>query len=221
MLKILITIFVIVFPDTIFGQSFNFPKIIRYLQPKHLLKESKQVTSEEREVQYIGGYKDTLVIKKNGFDLIKEYKIPVKEGRYSYFHPFYADSGITILIDTTQILALQEVIWKGEKKINIVYDAIPVILQNKTDSLAVVGYGKRIPIVLEALDTDNKWKPIEKPYIYKCGTGLHNILLKPKDLICVLVPKHKGTFKTQLRLRLRDNISNPFWGEINRSQFFE
>jgi hypothetical protein len=213
--------FIVALPHAIFGQLHHFPKIVRYLQPKHLLKESKEITSEEREVQYIGGYKDTLFINKNGFDLIEEYKIPAKEGRYSYFHPFYADSGISILIDTTQILALQEVIWKGERKINIVYDAIPVIMQNKTDSIAVVGFGRRIPILLEALDTDNKWKSIEKPYIYKCGTGLHNILLKPKDLICVLVPKYKGTFKTQLRLRLRDNISKPFWGEINRNQFLE
>ena len=219
--KLIIVISIIALPQIIFGQAINFPKITSLIQPKHISKTSKQITSEERQVQYIGNYRDTIYLLGNGFDIVDKYKISAKEGRYLYSHPFYADSGIKILIDTAQILGVKETMWKGKNLLDIVYDAYPVTLQNNTDTTAIVGFGRRIPVVLEALDIDNKWKPIEKPYIYKCGTGLRNILLKPHDIICVLVPKYKGVFKTQLRLRLRNNISMPFYGEINRSQFLE
>lgn len=220
MSKVTITIFVILLPLIAFGQLAKFPKIVNLLKPNHILKYSKKTTSEERKVQYIGRFCDTLHIGKNGFDLVEEYKIPPDDARYLYKHPFYADSSISIFIDTTQLLALREPLWRGQKLLDILYDAMPVILQNNSDSTAIVGFGRRIPIVLEALDEDNLWKPLEKPYIYKCGTGLSNILLKPQDIICVLVPKYKGTFKTQLRLKLGNNISKTFLGEINKSQLY-
>jgi hypothetical protein len=220
MLKLTITILVMILPLITFGQLVKFPKIVSPLQPKHILKYSKKTTSEERKVQYIGSYIDTLYIGRNSFDLIEEYKIPPYDARYLYKHPFYADFKISIFIDTMQILALKEPIWRDQKLIDILYDAMPVILQNNSDSTAIVGFGRRIPIVLEALDVDNLWKPVEKPYIYKCGTGLSDILLKPKDIICVLVPKYKGTFKTQLRLKLGNNVSKTFLGEINKSQIY-
>lgn len=69
-------------------------------------------------------------------------------------HPFYADSAIEIQVDTTQVLALEENIWGVKKEINILYGAYPAIIKNNSDSIIVVGFGRNIPVILEALDID-------------------------------------------------------------------
>ena len=195
-----------------------FPKILSNVNAINKLKWAEKLSNDERKIKYIGKYRDTLLLSEREFDL-EDYKVSVNEARYLYSYPNYGDNKLAIKFDTTQLVGSRETLWVGNVEKIKIYDAIPVIIENKSDSTIIVGFGRRIPIFLEALDIDDKWKPIEKPYIYKSGTGLRKIMLKSNDIVCVLVPKYSGDFITQLRLRLGQNISVPFCGRINRNQF--
>ena len=98
-------------------------------------------------------------------------------------------------------------------------NAYPVLIRNNYSDTIQIGYGGRIPLILEAKDKSGKWKPIQDRFVFMCGNGVESELLPPKEIAMTLVPIFKGKYKTQLRLKLGENKSNPFWGNISYSQF--
>lgn len=76
-----------------------------------------------------------------------------------------------------------------------------------------------IPIVLEAKDSLNNWLPIENVYAYFCGVGVDKVFLPPNEIAVTSVIIYKGNYETDLRLRLGENLSKPFKGQINYTQF--
>ncbi|MCB0514726.1 MAG: hypothetical protein R2798_04390 [Chitinophagales bacterium] len=108
--------------------------------------------------------------------------------------------------------------YRGEIK------SYPVFVKNKTKDTLDVGYGEYIPLIIEAKDNSGNWKPIQKPYIYRCGTGLTNYFLPPNEIIITSCKLFEGDYETKMRVTFGfDNTtsSNEFKGKMNYKQFDE
>lgn len=103
--------------------------------------------------------------------------------------------------------------------LNTIYNFYPVLITNKSSDTITIGYGERIPLILEAKDIKNKWRPIQKPHIYGCANGVGSIFLPSKESVLTLAPIFKGNFKTKLRLTIGKNHSKEFNGFIEKQQF--
>lgn len=174
-----------------------------------------------RDLVYIGNIQDTikLVGIQNDYDSIANeitYRIDDKE-----IQSRYTSNTLEITIDTKRILPLETVAWSANKNIRSFYEAYPIFIINRSDSVAKIGFGSNVKVIAEAMDTDSIWKPIERNYVYRCGTGLVSIYLTQGKMACVLFPRYSGSFKTQLRLRIDNSYSQPFTAYINHSQIIQ
>jgi hypothetical protein len=174
----------------------------------------------ERNVQYLGNYKDTITIQR-----ISDLRNPIGDNKIliedslSKKYSLYGNGKLKVIFDTSQNVTLEEYEWWTKERQYKYYKAHPVFISNISESTTIVGYGYNVPVILEALDSGKVWKAVEVSYMYDCGVGLEYILLKPDNIICVLAPVYKGEFKTKLRYKLGSCYSNEFWGTIDRKQF--
>lgn len=100
----------------------------------------------------------------------------------------------------------------------------PVFVSNTSPDSLEIGYGEYLSLLLEAQDSTGKWKPIQRPFIYGCGTGLTKFFLLPKEFALTSCPLFEGDYETLLRLRFGHNkgaVSNTFRGRIYYGQFEE
>lgn len=177
----------------------------------------------ERVVQYLGPYKDTITFHRLALtnqQIDSSNKVLIDDIE----KPPYAnyDNGkLKITFDPSKQVTLEEYEWWHKKSRYEYYKAYPILITNPSDSAIIVGYGSNVPIELEALDKNKTWQPVEMQFMYMCGTGLEYILIKPKEVLCVLAPVYKGEFKTKLRYRLGDSYSRTFTGYISTKQFIE
>lgn len=79
-------------------------------------------------------------------------------------------------------------------------------------------------MIQEALNEDGEWRPIEYWVYSGCGNSYFNpLILTPNKYVMVPIKKYTGSFKTQIRLKLRNRkktiYSPPFSGSIDRTQF--
>lgn len=119
---------------------------------------------------------------------------------------------IEIKIDTTQII----------KNIGHEYfKAYPVMLKNYGKDTAYIGHETNIALIVEAKNKKGNWQAIEKHDMYGCGVGLRTIFLPSKYIAITSVSIYHGDFKTDLRLRIWNNYSKSFKGNINIQQFEE
>ena len=186
--------------------------------------ESKRAESWEKRILYLGKHKDTirLTYSRDTIEQLLYYTFKdATEVKHYYYHPRDPDKGLQILVDTTQIILLSDYCWKESKLVRQNYFSFPIFLKNNSDSLYRIGFEVNVPILLEALDSNKLWRPIERFFTYKCGTGRSYAYLKPNEYACVLIHRYRGNFKTQLRLRLGNITSKQFSGEINKEQFIE
>jgi hypothetical protein len=98
-------------------------------------------------------------------------------------------------------------------------NSFPILLTNRDTDTIFIGYGRHVPLIMEATDSLGNWKPIQERFIHPCGIGVGSIILPPNECVLTLAPIFKGNYKTRLRLTLGDNHSNPFIGFINYRQF--
>lgn len=215
-----IYIILIIFSHTAYGQLHEYPIVQNVTDLDGKNKKSKNAEMWERNVQYLGEFKDTINLIR-----ISDLRAPIGDNKIlitdslSNAYPFYGNGQLKIIVDTSQIVTLQEFEWWTKKRKYQLYNAYPIFISNNSDSTTIIGYAYNIPIILEALDSDNIWKAIEVPYLYDCGLGLEYILLKTEHLLCVLAPVYTGSFNTKLRYKLGDNYSNVFMGKIDKRQF--
>lgn len=99
--------------------------------------------------------------------------------------------------------------------------AYPIFVKNMETDTIYIGYGNFIPLILEAQDSSQNWRPIEERRTYRCGVGVGSIILPPNEMLLTACTIDQGNFQTQLRLKLGQNYSQPFSGNINYSQFEE
>lgn len=95
------------------------------------------------------------------------------------------------------------------------YDAFPVTIYNLEKWERIIGFGNSVALQLEALDKNHKWQRISNFRRYTCGVGIKYFVLKPQEIATVFEPRLNGKFKTKLRYRLGNVLSNEFEGNIN------
>ena len=99
------------------------------------------------------------------------------------------------------------------------YDGFPVTIYNLEKRERIIGFGNNAALELEALDKNHKWQKISNFRKYSCGTGIKYFVLKPQEIATVFEPRLSGNFKTKLRYRLGNILSNEFEGNINDKYF--
>ena len=160
---------------------------------------------------YIGVLNDTIVINtKLQYDYdwtaYEEYRNPNRKFRNT------EKARVDIIVNSKQDLNRTG----KESK----YKFIPVLIKNLEIDTIIVGETNYIPIILEAKDENNEWKPIDDYISYFCGTGIYSILLYPNHVVLTKfeLPK-EGDYYTKLRVKLGQNYSDEFSGIINKDWF--
>lgn len=100
----------------------------------------------------------------------------------------------------------------------------PVIIENNASDTLNIGYGDYIALLTQALDSTGQWRPIQKHYIYMCGTGLTQYYLPPQEILLTSCKRYAGNYQTKFRLAFgfeSTSYSNEFSGQMNYSQFEE
>jgi len=95
------------------------------------------------------------------------------------------------------------------------YDEFPITIYNLEKRERIIGFGNNVALELEALDKNHKWQKISHFRKYRCGTGIKYFVIKPQEIATVFEPRLSGNFKTKLRYRLGNILSNEFEGNIN------
>lgn len=180
--------------------------------------DSTWVSTSNYGFYYIGEVKDTIFLSTSlNFypqPLSSEVKatMPKRENPFEKYYiewneeKNYKDwtgAHIDIRIDTTTLIAR----------------SFPAMLTNRGTDTVFIGYGKHIPMMMEATDSLGNWRPIQETYRYVCGMGVGSIILPPNECVLTLVPVFSGRYKTALRLTLGNNHSLPFTGFIEYWQF--
>ena len=116
-----------------------------------------------------------------------------------------SDSRVKITIDTS-------------RTINTTY---PVFIKNLDADTISVGFGWQLPLIMEALDSNGAWRPIQERFRYMCGMGIGPVILPPGEIVLTTAPIYTGNFFTMLRLRVAGTsvFSNAINGHIRYRQF--
>jgi hypothetical protein len=76
---------------------------------------------------------------------------------------------------------------------------------------------------LEAKDESGAWRPVQFHHWAWCGNSWHRVLLPARHYWSFLIPMPKGSFKTRLRLRLKNEdyvlTSNEVEAQIPKEKF--
>lgn len=84
----------------------------------------------------------------------------------------------------------------------------PVIIKNKELDTIIVGFGGRIPLILEEEKEDENWKILENAFRRDGGHAF--LLLPPNEVLVTAIPVFKWEQKKVLRLKLGNNYTLPF-----------
>lgn len=174
---------------------------------------------------YIGKKADTIRLNYNP-KLITQ----VTHSNQLYKSPDSLD--LKIYVDTSLLCASVEryIDWKVADSLGTLspifyklqYQSYPVFIENKSKDTLEIGYGEYIPLVIEALDRNSNWEPIQRTYVYMCGTGMPYYYLPSDEILITSCKLFDGDFKTKLRLVYgweTKIYSNEFYSFINESQF--
>jgi len=99
------------------------------------------------------------------------------------------------------------------------FEAYPVLLVNKEPDTVLISIGPSLPLITEAKDSLNNWRPIENKLVSIHGFGDKPFFLPPNSVILTSTMVYHGDYETELRVKLGKNVSNSFKGRINYRQF--
>ncbi len=130
-----------------------------------------------------------------------------------------------ITIDTSRTIGSPMGIWEYYKRPEYRNEKMtyPVFIDNVSNDTLIIGFGNILPIIIEAKDKEDNWKPIQSRFIYDCGTGLTEFYLPPNQIAITAMKIFTGHYRTKLRLAFgySNNViySNEIDGQINIGQF--
>jgi hypothetical protein len=115
-----------------------------------------------------------------------------------------------------------DVYWDRSRPYDMVTLFYPVYVVNQSPNpKAFYGRDGYVITIQEAQDSSGRWFPIESVMHWTCMTW--RIQLDPQHFLMLFLPKYKGKFKTQLRLRVKNGeqiyVSKAYEGWINPQQF--
>lgn len=185
--------------------------------------DERWMTEANYAIYYIGPKKDTLFMYPLlGFIYPPPPPPPGHEGDYTFDSGDYTNPNESYLVDFFEKSYRRAADSKTEIRVDTtarIGNAFTVYLTNKSADTIAIGFGERIPLLLEALDSTGTWKPIQERFYYMCGTGLSTVILPPNEIAITFVPIFKGNYKTKLRLTDSSNHSQPFEGHLFYTQF--
>lgn len=177
----------------------------------------------EMQIEYLGPWVDSSVLSYNGDSIRQRIKLAFESKEQArYYTSRYTKSydSLSISIDTTQHLYVERAIWKENNLKEIFYKSYPVVIRNNGRSPERIGFGYMAVAFVEAMDEKGTWRLIEKPYQYRCGTGMSDIFLKQNHYACFLINEYAGDYATLIRVRIGESVSAPIRMCINRKQFW-
>lgn len=194
-------------------ENFSYPILIDTGELKtqdSILVYTFQNTTAHHNIFYLGKLKDS--VKISTFPFIVGTAHSSEDYIYhSYFssavipkYKYYTSTKFKIYIDTTQLL-------NTIGNYNSVNKSYPAFIYNSSNDTIIIGFGEFVNPIVQIKNNENKWIDLEHPHIYDCGTGLAEIILPPNEYLISSTPIYKGNYKTKMRLKFGDNISN----EIN------
>jgi len=206
--------------------------------------ETKYIKNPINQLLYIGAKKDSILISKNSlninpyysefieidtipkeskFELIADtkQKLSIDLENFSFPPPPVALKGNEYEIDEVKTDSVFE-IWKKRPR-NYV-NAYPVFIRNTSkDTIHIDNQDGALFLIQEAKNKIGEWKPIEYWIFSTCGNSYAYTSLGPNDILVLKKVSYKGSFETEMRLKLRTNnklvYSKPFKGSINEEQF--
>lgn len=184
--------------------------------------DERWMTEANYEIFYIGPKKDTLFMYPLLGFLYPPPPPSEHEGEYTFDLEVYTNPNESYLVDFFEKSYRRTADSKTEIRVDTtarIGNAYPVYLTNKSVDTIAIGFGERIPLILEAIDSTGTWKPIQKRFFYMCGTGLSTVILPPKEIAVTFVPIFSGNYKTKLRVTDGNNHSQPFEGNLFYTQF--
>ena len=204
-----------------------FPTIIDQIKESAINFNADSKKTWEREPIFIGTYQKKVITKEASTTsvIIKNHfynecnKSTVKREKGTFKN--YREGKVTIIVDTTQTIKFLKTTYnytKEELEENY-YNSHPVLVKNTDEQEIQIGYGLYIPLLLEAKNKNGQWQFIERYHAAGCGNCLNQIYFKPNEILITTSVIYKGAFTTKLRLRLGNNFSNEFTGNINITQF--
>jgi hypothetical protein len=183
----------------------------------------------ELEYFYIGKIKDTIQLDLVSFYIMPPPPVP------DWFYKKHKNDDDSIYQNKNQNMDYY-IKWDEDKnfergeKVNIkiqvdtsknIFNKMPLYLTNKYRDTIILSTHHGILATIEALDSNNKWIPLNSHMVAYCGVGLGHIFLPPNECAITLVPIFKGSYKTKFRLRYGKNFSNPYDGFMNYKLFAE
>ncbi|WP_420552843.1 hypothetical protein [Tenacibaculum aiptasiae] len=113
-------------------------------------------------------------------------------------------------------------VWKNRPRKYV--KAYPIFIRNKSkDTIKIEHQDGAIILIQEAKNKQGNWKPIEKWLYSFCGNSYGDYYLGKNDILVIKKAHYQGSFKTDIRLKIKTNnkiiYSKPFKGSINPEQF--
>lgn len=237
-------LFLALFPFIVFGcknvserenftqkKNKQFPVIVDTLKLDSIIPVNvNKMYHGEHNVFYIGKEKDTIEVGEilKGLPPLPS-PIPIQQKRsiakpkvikkkhFKYFKE-WTNRGTYVSKDSVKLkikVDTNQIINNGFKL------SYPVFIKNIDTDTCYIGYGRHIPIEMQAFNCKNEWRNIEEKYTYGCGMGIDRIILPENEILITTALIYSGNFKTKLRLKFGNNYSNEFYGTINEGQFIE
>ena len=127
--------------QTVSGQAKAFPKTVSKIAAPGKKKNSSRLNQAERLVQFIGTPTRSLSFGNVDAGVLSNYAGSAATAR-SEDEPTTADSGIAIIIDTNQVIGVEETGFNNRTASTAQYDAYPVIIKNISGKKLIVVPGK-------------------------------------------------------------------------------
>ena len=185
----------------------------------------KDIQTGIYEIFYFGKKVDTIFLPMNR--LSEKYKRRIF---YNHRNNLITNELIKFIVDTSKIVSSIPFQNFTSDKNNLDsfersninnFKSYPTYIQNISEDSLFLSLGN-LNIIMQAKDSTNRWIPIEKPEIIKCGFGLPINYLAKNEIVMFGCRIYSGTFRTKFRLKMGKSIySNEFWGNINYDQFWK
>jgi len=143
-------------------------------------------------------------------------KHPLESFRYEYgnhhhFGSIYNDS-VSVVVNTNYTIS------KFSSRTIEIYEAYPIVITNISSDTLITGTNPYIVIVVEAKDSLNNWSKITDYYHHGVPISSY-YALPPSYTVIVSMFKTTGDYHTQLRVKVGNNYSNEWTGNIDYNQF--
>jgi len=173
------------------------------------------------EFRYINYKSDSLdlSVNDNYYFLHSFYKIHWYLEDGEIYYPYFKNLQI-FPPGKTEILLRSDIIYRNPFILsdNRFQIAHPLLVYNSgNDTFNISGLNSEL--IIEALDSNRIWNPLNDKFHAFCGTGEWGVDFYPNSVGIIPIPIFKGEFSTKIRIKFNNQYSNTIDANIHYSQF--